>query len=204
MVNFQARHPASRAAAIRNPYDPWVVSGSCGIRPNPALSDGSDAKELAMSNLIAVMAMAAASIAYYWWFLTPGKRQATPERTSSAARLAAAPNVLRGSGFVALYSLTLLLALRFGARVDPGTWVPGSEVLNAVFNGGLIWLVGYIAVAFAACMSTARLVAHEAGGIRGHQIVVITRTLSRLAIGLATLLSLYGLYCAVVFQRLPA
>ena len=156
-----------------------------------------------MGNFIALTATSAASLAYYLWFLTPGRHPAMPG-TSSPRWLAAAPSILRGSGFVALYSLTLLLALRFGARVDPGTWAPGSPVLNALFNGGLIWLVGYVAVALAACMSTARLIAHEAGGTCGPHVIAFTRTLARLAIGLAMLLSLYGFYLAVVFQRLPA
>ncbi len=156
-----------------------------------------------MDNLIAMTAAAAASLAYYWRFLAHGRDPATRVETSSRGWVGVAHHLLRGFGFLTLYSLTLLLALRFGARVDPGTWVPGSPALNELFNGGLIWFVGYAAVAFAACTSTALLVFHEAAGAC-RSLTAIARTLSWLAIGLAILLSLYGFYLAVVWQRLPA
>lgn len=104
--------------------------------------------------------------------------------------------------FVALYTLTLLLALRFGSRTYPGIWY-SSRLLNDLFNGSLIFWLAEDLVAIAAVMALFdELRRYGNGGRRDPWTRAIAGT-RYLLIGIGTAVVLYGFYFAAVLCRLP-
>jgi hypothetical protein len=100
-------------------------------------------------------------------------------------------------GFVALFALTLLLALRFGARTYPGIFVPSSAMLNWIFNGTTLFTTfGYGCVMLGAALHA------ESMPLTGR----LSRTLQVSSIGFALLaacISAYGFFWAAALHRLP-
>jgi len=99
-------------------------------------------------------------------------------------------------GFIALYALTLLLALRFGARTYPGMFMPSSAVLNWMFNGTTLFTLGYGFVVLGAASHAASLT------LRGR----LSRALETSTVSFtffAACISAYGFFWAATFHRLP-
>lgn len=100
-------------------------------------------------------------------------------------------------GFIALYALTLLLALRFGARTYPGVFVPSSKVLNWIFNGTTLFTVfgyGFAVLGAVAHAASLTLEGRISRALHGFRICLVS---------IATCISAYGFYFAAILQRLP-
>ena len=99
--------------------------------------------------------------------------------------------------FIALYALTLLLALRFGARTYPGIYVPSSATLNWIFNGTTLFTdFGYDVVLIGAASHVASLLSP---GRLSRALQVFSASFALLT----ACISAYGFYWAAVLQRLP-
>jgi hypothetical protein len=104
--------------------------------------------------------------------------------------------------FVALYTLTLIFALRFGSRTYPGIWY-SSRLLNDLFNGSLIFWLAEDLVGIAAVLALFdELWRYGNGGRRNPWTRAITG-MRYLLIGIGTAVALYGFYFALVLCRLP-
>lgn len=103
--------------------------------------------------------------------------------------------------FVPVYGLTLLLALRFGARTYPGIWVSEFAVLNDLFNSPHLFLIGY-ALTVLGCLIDAITVVLNADGQR--RAASLLNPIKWTGLGLALLVTVFGFYFAVVLGRLPA
>ena len=98
------------------------------------------------------------------------------------------------------YLSTFFLAFRFDARTYPGVYLVGPpHVLNDVFNSDLIFVVGGLFVCIglggdvAACLPWRRMEGAARLGANARNV----------SLALASLIALYGLVIAALFQRLP-
>jgi len=104
--------------------------------------------------------------------------------------------------FVALYTLTLLLALRFGSRTYPGIWY-SSRLLNDLLNGSLIFWIAEDLVVIAAILAViGELRSHDGSGKRDFGMRAIAGVRYCL-IGVGIAVALYGFYFALILCRLP-
>ena len=106
-------------------------------------------------------------------------------------------------GFIASWSLLLLLALRFGARTYPGVWHPESEFLNWLLNGTTLFtLFGYDLVLVAAGAAAARI-SLRGDSFRTRRIRLALAWLQGVAVALAFAIICYGVRWAILMERLP-
>ncbi len=130
----------------------------------------------------------ASALATALWYVAVLRRRGAPIRSG--------PHELV---FIALYALTLLLALRFGARTYPGVYVPASAALNWILNGTALFTAGYGLVVLGALLHAASLMrtaqASPSGSLRAWSLCFVS---------LAVCISVYGFYFAGVLGRLPA
>lgn len=102
--------------------------------------------------------------------------------------------------FTCLYCLSLLLALRFGARTYPGIYFPNSSLLNGILNGnGLFTGIGYTAVMVAGAADYFLIFTRTMAGSPTKRL----KAVKWIAVSLATAIALFGFYTAAVLQRLP-
>jgi len=111
------------------------------------------------------------------------------------------PTSLSGKlAFIALYCLSLGLALRFGGRTYPGIYFPRSPSLNSLLNGNLLFTqIGYGAVLIAAFADSWRVL----GTSSGQRLNVGLQVVKWIAVTLAVIIAIFGFWIAVVLQRLP-
>jgi hypothetical protein len=102
--------------------------------------------------------------------------------------------------WIAVYSLALLLALRFGGRTYPGWYLPNSPFLNSLLNGNWLFTrIGYDLVLVGACAAAMRVLL----GRKKPRASSSLRLVQWVAFGLAILIILYGVRWAIWTQRLP-
>ncbi|MBX9858708.1 MAG: hypothetical protein K2Y20_03850 [Sphingomonas sp.] len=97
----------------------------------------------------------------------------------------------------ALFWFLIALVLRWGARSYPGIYVPESTILNDIFNGPFLFtVIGHYSVLLG-------LAAHIGALLSSRQSKAFKRfkilALSSLAV--AALVSIYGVYWAVSFDK---
>jgi len=153
-----------------------------------------------MTDFIILVGCAAITGAYFVAFM-----RAHPATTGNAASVPVGfrfRSSARRLVYVAIYTLTLLLALRFGSRTYPGIWY-SSRLLNDLFNGSLIFWLAEDLVAIAAVLALVdELQSHGRGGKRD----LWTRAIAGIRyclIGMGTAVALYGFYFALMLCRLP-
>lgn len=134
-------------------------------------------------DLIVVVVGLALTIGYFMW--------QRPDRSG---------HPMHRLALTGLWCVTLLLALRFGARTYPGVYYSGSGFLNWLFNGQTIFTdIGY-ELALLAGMAEILLILSDASMPRFQKWMRIVKWVS---LGLAVAIALYGFYWALVLDRMP-
>jgi hypothetical protein len=100
-------------------------------------------------------------------------------------------------GWIAVYSFTLLLALRFCGRTYPGRYFPDSPFLNSLLND--VWLftgLGYDLVLVGAATAALRV-------WKGRRAPAGLRIAQWAVFAVVILIILYGIDSAIAMERLP-
>jgi hypothetical protein len=141
-----------------------------------------------MGNLLAMIAFACATAAL--WLISKWTPISKHPITVQAA-------------FIAGYSLTILLALRFDARTYPGISMGSSGVLNAIFNSNSIfYLASGLALVGALIDLLVLLRASNSGSVSASPVRG-ARLIRTASLALATLTAVYGIGFAIMLERLP-
>lgn len=153
-----------------------------------------------MTDLIVLVGCAVITGAYFIAFM---RSQAVATSNSASVPVSfRLRSSTRRLVFVALYTLTLFLALRFGSRTYPGIWY-SSRLLNDLFNGSQIfWLAEDLAVIAAVLALVDELRSHRGGGTRDFWARALPG-LRYCFVGIGTAVALYGFYFALMLCRLP-
>jgi hypothetical protein len=140
-----------------------------------------------VTNLILMAAFAVAALAL--WLLRKH-------------RLAVAHPLAFSLAWIMTYAWTLLLGLRFSARVDPGFW-DRNAVVNYLINFGGVYVVGYMLVLTAALLNVTAVLMRRA--IPSQTALIKSASLVRNAcVAIVCLTIARGFWLAFALERLPA